>query len=83
MKCPKCKRTINAQAKVCKHCGTRIVRKSDKLVSQITMSGRIAVACGFILIGIGAVIAFYGGYAIGAVTAGVGIALSIIGKYMG
>lgn len=82
MKCPKCNRMIRSQAKTCKHCGTRIVRKSDKLVSRMTMNGRIAVACGFMLIIIGGVIGFYGGYTVAAIAAGIGVALAIIGKYM-
>ena len=83
MKCPNCNRLIHAQAQTCKHCGTRVVRKSDKMVRKMTMNARIAMACGGLLIIIGGIVGFYGAYTTAAITAGVGTLLILIGKSMG
>lgn len=83
MKCPKCNKKLSAKAKTCKHCGTKISRKSDKMIRRMTVSGRIAMASGCLLVVMAAVGAFYGAYIIAGVLAAVGGLLMLIGKNMG
>lgn len=80
MKCPSCGKSIRADAKVCKHCKTRLVRKSDKIASKMTVNSSAAMACGGILVLLGIALGFFDSLILALLTAGVGIALFIIGK---
>lgn len=83
MKCQSCKKVIPPNAKACKHCGSKIVRKSDKMAKKLTMDGRIAMACGGLLILIAIVMFIYGGTFWTALVLGLGALLMFIGKQMG
>ena len=82
MKCQHCGKAISNKAKSCKHCGSCIVRKSDKLAKKMTMDGRIAMACGGLLVIIAIVMFLYGGAMWAAFTLGLGAVLVLIGKKM-
>ncbi|MBI9081010.1 MAG: hypothetical protein JEY79_14880 [Pseudodesulfovibrio sp.] len=82
MKCPKCGKNISSKVSCCKHCGTRFVRKSDKLAKKMTMDGRIAMACGGLLMFIGLVVFLNGGRLWAAIIFALGVLLTFIGKKM-
>lgn len=80
MKCPQCGKGIRADAKVCKHCKTRLIRKSDRMARKMTVHPAIAMASGGILVGVGVVLAIYDSFILGGVTAGIGAVLMVIGR---
>lgn len=83
MKCPKCKKSITNRSKVCRYCGVKIVRRSDKMAKKMTMDGGISMACGGLLILLGLVLVFNTGIDMWSMVAfGVGGALILIGKMM-
>ena len=83
MKCPKCTKVISDRSTICKHCGVRIVRKSDKIARKMTMNGRVAMASGGLLIFIAVILALNNTFGLAGLTFAVGAALAIIGKMMG
>lgn len=83
MRCPSCKKTINPTATVCKHCGVRIVRKSDRIVRKLTVNGRIAMACGGLLVLMALAALLAGTYPLGLFLAVIGATFIGIGKMMG
>lgn len=83
MRCPNCKKTINPAATICKHCGVRIVRKSDKIVRKLTVNGRIAMACGGLLVLMALASLLVETYPLGLFLAVIGATFIGIGKMMG
>lgn len=83
MKCPKCGKAISNQAHICKHCKTRIVRKSDKMASKLIVSGKAAVVCGGLLALVGVALLLTGAYQMGAIALGIGSLTIFIGTRLG
>lgn len=83
MRCPKCKKINNQTATVCKHCGVRFVRKSDRIVRQLTINGRISMACGGLLMLMAVAALLAGAYPLGLFLAVIGATFTGIGKMMG
>ena len=83
MKCPKCGKPIGSQAHVCKHCKTRIVRKSDKMANELIISGKMAIICGAILALVGMVLLMTGSYVVGGIALAIGVLTIFLGKRIG
>lgn len=83
MRCPSCTKFLKPSATVCKHCGVRIVRKSDRIVRKLTVNGRIAMACGGLLILMALAALLVGTYPLGLILAVIGATFIGIGKTMG
>lgn len=83
MKCPNCGKNISTQAHSCKHCGKKIIRKSDKMAQKIIVNSKVALACGGLLFLIGGLLLFYGAYQMGAIALAVGVAFMAIGRLLG
>jgi ribosomal protein L40E len=83
MKCPRCGKIITAGAVQCRHCRVHIVRPSDKIVRKMTVNSRIAVACGGLLLFMGAAALMAAAYPLGLFLAVVGGTFIVIGKMMG
>ena len=82
MKCPKCGKTISNQAHVCKHCKTRIVRKSDKMANKLIISGKMAIICGAILALVGLALILTGSYVVGGIALAIGMLTIFLGTRM-
>jgi len=80
MKCPNCGKGIRPEARVCPHCKTHLIRKSDKMARKMTVNSAAAMACGGLLIALGVVMAFFDSLILALIIAAVGIALLIVGK---
>ena len=83
MKCPKCGKSISNQAHVCKHCKTRIVRKSDKMAGKLIVSGKAAIICGGVLALVGLALLLTGSYVVGGIALAIGMLTIFMGKRMG
>lgn len=83
MNCPKCKKIISPQAKKCPKCGTRIVRKSDKMARSMTLNSRFAMACGGLFVLMAILLVIYSGDILWAgILLGLGVVMIFIGKKM-
>ncbi|WP_247648413.1 hypothetical protein [Pseudodesulfovibrio sp. zrk46] len=67
---------------MCKHCGVKFVRKSDKMARRMTTSARIAMASGGLLVVIAVILALNNAYIFAGATFIVGALLGLIGKSM-
>ncbi len=84
MKCPQCGKSIKPDTRQCKHCGTRLVRKSDKIARKMTLNSHFTMVCGGILIFLAVLLAIYGDKGIfwEAFLAGLGMMLIVIARIM-
>ncbi len=82
MKCPNCGKTIKATRHSCKYCGTKLVRKSDKMASKMTMNAGVSLVAGGLLAFLGLIMLLYGMYVMGGISFGLGVLLVLVGKKM-
>ncbi|ADU63505.1 MAG: hypothetical protein KUA35_11660 [Pseudodesulfovibrio sp.] len=82
MKCPRCGKIITAAAAACRHCGARIAKPCEKLTRRMTANGRIALACGGLLILMAVAALLAGAYPLGLFLAVIGATFTGIGKMM-
>ena len=80
MKCPQCGKKIGAQTHICRRCGAKIVRESDRMARRITMTGLPAMACGGLLVLTGLIALINGAYQMGGISLGIGMVFIILGK---
>jgi len=82
MKCPRCGKIITAAAAACRHCGVRIAKPCERITRRMTANGRIALACGGLLLLLGLAALLAGAYPAGMLLSVVGITFCAIGKMM-
>jgi hypothetical protein len=83
MKCAKCGAAIRPQDRKCRRCGQAVKRPIDELTRKMTLSPRLAVTSGVLLILVAAVLLLYGAMEFGAVLLCLGVALALVGLLMG
>jgi len=68
---------------MCPKCGTRIIRKSDKMARSMTLNSRFAVACGGLFVLMGILLGIHSGASVWMATLlGLGAVMILIGKKM-
>jgi archaellum biogenesis protein FlaJ (TadC family) len=82
MKCENCGGTIRPQDRRCRRCGHVPTRPSDDLRRKMTLSPRVAVSCGALLVVIAALLFLNGTVEFAAVLLFLGVPLALIGLFM-
>lgn len=83
MKCDNCGAALRPQDRACRRCGLAASRPSDALRRKMTLSPRVAAACGALLVATAGILFLYGAATFAAVLLCLGVPLALVGLFMG